>query len=186
MRDLVRFHIARLPYDAEAVLADAANPVRRRLLDQAAEDECRQILFRAYKSYHGLPSPGIVERLLGRNVKNHRHLAMLFFAWNPGPHPDLEATLSQWLGDREVDIAPKEAQRLILAYGNPHLNLKDYGYLLRRDPLELWGAGEMIRDPAATWARFVGTQRAGPTSRFFLALPGPPSPGTRHPCPHPN
>ena len=37
MRDLVRFHQARLPYDADAVLTNPENPARRRLLDEAAE-----------------------------------------------------------------------------------------------------------------------------------------------------
>jgi hypothetical protein len=52
MRDLVRFHQARLDYDAAAVLADPQNPVRRRLLDEAAEAEDKQILFQAYINYY--------------------------------------------------------------------------------------------------------------------------------------
>src|SRR5437867_986250 len=71
MRDLARFHQARLPYDAEAVLADPDNPVRRRLLDEAAENEARQVLFRAYKSYRSLSPQDIISRLLGEQAKNN-------------------------------------------------------------------------------------------------------------------
>jgi hypothetical protein len=61
MRDLVRFHIARLPYDAEAVLADAANPVRRRLLDQAGVGgkHTQVELSQAFCDSHPDPSFGI-------------------------------------------------------------------------------------------------------------------------------
>lgn len=38
MRDLVRFHEARLPYDAQAALEDHDSPVRRRLLGQIAAE----------------------------------------------------------------------------------------------------------------------------------------------------
>jgi len=40
---------------------------------------------------------------------------------------------------------------MVRAYGNPKLNLKDYGYLIRRHPLELWCAGELLNDPTAAW-----------------------------------
>jgi membrane peptidoglycan carboxypeptidase len=42
MRDLVRFHEARLPYDSEAALEDEDGPVRRRLLQEIAAEEQRR------------------------------------------------------------------------------------------------------------------------------------------------
>lgn len=42
MRDLVRFHEARLPYDAQAALTDLHSPVRRRLLREIATEEERK------------------------------------------------------------------------------------------------------------------------------------------------
>ena len=103
MRDLVRFHQARLPYDAEAVLADPDNPARRRLLDEAAEAEAKQILFQAYKNYRGLPPEAMLERLLGKQAKSPRHLTIVFLAWNPGPHEDLAQALTAWLAIKGND-----------------------------------------------------------------------------------
>jgi hypothetical protein len=52
-----------------------------------------------------------------------------------------------------VTLLLKKIQRLVRAYGNPHLNLKDYGYLLGRHPLELWCVGELLREPSVSWSR---------------------------------
>src|SRR5712691_12103556 len=48
MRDLVRFHEARLPYDTQAVLEDPNHPERRRMLQKMADKESRQYLARAH------------------------------------------------------------------------------------------------------------------------------------------
>jgi membrane peptidoglycan carboxypeptidase len=151
MRDLVRFHQARLPYEAEAVLADPQNPARRRLLDEAAEAEAKQILFQAYKNYRRLSPEAMIERLLGKQAKSPRHMTIAFLAWNPGPHEDLAKALTTWLQSRGMTPVPDEIWRLVRAYGNPHLNVKDYGYLLGRHPLELWCVGELLREPTASW-----------------------------------
>src|SRR5438094_2626046 len=67
MRDLVRFHEARLPYNAEAVLNDAENPVRLRMLSEVADQESRHVLFDAYATYRHLDARAIVDRMLGRS-----------------------------------------------------------------------------------------------------------------------
>jgi len=50
-----------------------------------------------------------------------------------------------------MTAAPDEIRRLVRAYGNPQLNLKEYGYLSGSHPLELWCVGELLREPAASW-----------------------------------
>ncbi len=37
------------------------------------------------------------------------------------------------------------------AYGSTDLDIADYGYLLRKHPLEVWCAGELIQDPDISW-----------------------------------
>src|SRR5439155_4825170 len=88
MRDIVRYHEARLPYDVQAVLADTGNADRRRLLSAAADDESRIILWRAYKRDHGLAPAEIERRILGRDSSSVRRAAALFYAWHPGAPPD--------------------------------------------------------------------------------------------------
>ena len=151
MRDLVRFHQARLPYESETVLSDLQNPVRRRLLDEAADEEAKQFLLRAFKGYRELSPEGITTRLLGRQYKNNRRMAILFFAWHPGPCENVESSLAAWLQSQGMDVSSQEIQALVHAYGNPRLNLGDYGYLLGRHPLEVWCAGELVREPVISW-----------------------------------
>jgi cell division protein FtsI/penicillin-binding protein 2 len=152
MRDLVRFHEARLPYDAEAVLSSADLPTRRCLLEEAADEETRQQLARAFATYRGLEAPQIVARLLGRNADSSRRRAMLFYAWNPGASSD---SLSGWLAGHGAAASPEEVRRLARAYGSPRLTLGDYGYLLDRDPVEVWCAGELVKNPALSWRELL-------------------------------
>ena len=147
MRDLVRYHEARLPYDTAAVLDDPDNPQRRRMLDAIAADEGEHFLYQAYRAYHGLSADDVIDRLLGSRADSPRPLAMLFYAWHPGADAD---ALGNWLRQR-VQLSDDEVDDLARAYGNPRLTISDYGYLLSRHPLDVWGAGELVRTPNAGW-----------------------------------
>ena len=76
MRDLVKFHQARLPYDPEAVLSEVNHPERQRLLKEIADDESRAVLLKAYRSYHGLTPEALASRLLKERARSPRHLAI--------------------------------------------------------------------------------------------------------------
>jgi membrane peptidoglycan carboxypeptidase len=152
MRDLVRFHEARLPYDKQAVLEDPDHPERRRMLGEMADKESRQYLARAHAKYQGLESSLVLKRLLGERVSSPRHLAMVFFAWHSGG--DAEG-LQQWSDALGHPVTAEDAAKLVRAYGSPKLTLLDYGYLLGRHPLEVWCAGEMSRTPSVTWDELV-------------------------------
>jgi membrane peptidoglycan carboxypeptidase len=152
MRDLVRFHEARLPYDKQAVLEDPHHPERRRMLEEMADKESRQYLARAHAKYRGLEPSLVVKRLLGERASSPRHLAMVFFAWHQGG--DAEG-LQQWSDAMGHPVTADDAAKLVRAYGSPKLTLLDYGYLLGRHPLEVWCAGEMSRTPSITWDELV-------------------------------
>ena len=156
MRDLVRYHEARLPYDAQAVLADPDHPERRRMLEEMADKESRQYLTRAYAKYQGLESSLVLKRLLGERVHSPRHVAIVFFAWHPGA--DGEA-LQRWSDAQGYPVPAEDVAKLVHAYGNPKLTLLDYGYLVGRHPLDLWVAGELSRTPALSWDEL--TARSG-------------------------
>jgi membrane peptidoglycan carboxypeptidase len=152
MRDLVRFHQARLPYDAAAVLQDADSPERQRLLTSIADNESKQALADAYRTYRGLSSREAVQKLLGKQVRSARRLAMLFFAWHVGTD---EAALRDWLTQWLGKVPAEQAARLYRAYANPQLTIADHAWLLGRRPLDVWCAGELVRDPSASWSDLV-------------------------------
>jgi membrane peptidoglycan carboxypeptidase len=151
MRDLVRFHQARLPYDAAAVLADPEHATRRTLLNEAVDDEVKHILHRAYKRFHGASPNAVVASLLDGRAKSSRHLAILFFAWHRRADQDPVSGMDRWLKSHGVEVSPEELNRLVRAYENPRLTLADYAYLLDRHPLDVWCAEQIIREPATNW-----------------------------------
>ena len=156
MGDLVRFHRARLPYDADAVLDDPHHPVRGQMLQEIADSEARLFLRRAYQRHRGHSGDEIIGRLLGRRKESIRHLAIFYFAWHGQPS---EEGLATWLRERLGSISLDELRRLMRAYGNPWLGISDYGYLLSKHPLDVWCAGELIRNPALSWDEVLDRSR---------------------------
>ncbi len=150
MRDLVRYYEARLPYNTDEVLADINNPIRRRLLQGMADTESKTLLYQAYKTFNKRTPEEVVAELLGKMAQSDRHQATLFYAWHHGAD---ENALAQWLKKYLGTVTPEQIERLAKAYGNPQLNLSDYGYLLGIHPLRLWCGGELARTPDLTWAQ---------------------------------
>ncbi|MGE5216309.1 MAG: transglycosylase domain-containing protein [Chloroflexota bacterium] len=168
MRDLVRYHRARLGYDADAVLANPANPLRQKMLQEIAEEESRQALRRAYQIYAKQRPEEITGRLLGSKGNLQRRLAILFFAWRIG---DEESELQSWLEQNHVDADPVEVSKLFRAYKNPRLNLADYAYLLSLHPLDLWCAGMFRKDPDLSWEKLyaAGGEARRASSAWLLS-----------------
>jgi membrane peptidoglycan carboxypeptidase len=152
MRDLVRYHRARLPYDTEAVL-EGRSDARAVLLDEIAEEEGKDTLRRAYRRYRDLDAPAIIRELLGRKAKSPRYLTMLFYAWKQGQtEDDLAAWLTAHLGE---EIDRRKVQALMRSYGNPDLTIPDFGYLVGRNSLDLWCAGALAQQPTMSWEDLV-------------------------------
>ena len=125
MRDLVRYHAARLPYDADAVMTEPDNRLRRRFLEDSADQEAMFVLRRAYRDYQGLTEEEMVRHVLRGRV-SARRAAVLFYAW----HGDTdEEKLAAWLdrqrgrrraghrrGDAGGSASPRERVRESAAY----------------------------------------------------------------------
>jgi membrane peptidoglycan carboxypeptidase len=152
MRDLVRYYEARLPYDTNSVLSDIQHPLRHKMLQEIADEENRRFLSQAYQSFEKREPDAVVAELLGSKAKSPRHLAILFYAWHPGAG---EQTLAQWIEKYLGPITPETIRSLTKAYGNPRLNLADYGYLLDINPLRLWCAGKLASEPKTTLVQLV-------------------------------
>ncbi len=148
MRDLVRYYQAHMPYNTDEILADPDNPVRLGMLQSISDEESRHFLYQAYKTFKKQAPDEIVRELLGKNFKSARHLAILFYAWN---HNADKQALSGWLSKYLGNMPPETTERMVNAYGNPRLNLSDYGYLLGIHPLKIWCAGKMVRRNSLDW-----------------------------------
>ncbi|HLH32298.1 MAG TPA: transglycosylase domain-containing protein, partial [Terriglobia bacterium] len=148
MRDLVRFHEARLSYNPDTILNDPDNPVRQKMLGEIADKESAHVLFESFKDYRGLDPQATVEKMLGSRSAEPRHLSMLFLAWHADATPE---KLADWLQSHGAKVTPDEASHLFKSYDPGRLNISDYAYLLNRHPLDVWCAGELLRDPSVTW-----------------------------------
>jgi membrane peptidoglycan carboxypeptidase len=147
MRDLVRYHEARLPYDVQRVLSGEDSLRRRSMLTEIVDEESKATIARAFREYHGLTLEESLERLLGPRSRSPRRLAMLYLAWHPAASPE---SLGAWLGrhaDRDSTLPP---ERLMRMYAGSWLSLEDYAYLLDKHPLEIWATGELVREPGLT------------------------------------
>jgi hypothetical protein len=131
MRDLVRYYEARLPYDTNAILANMDNPLRRKMLQEIADEESKTYLYQAYRSFQKKSAEEIVKTLLGKKAESDRHLAILFYAWHRGSG---EEGLANWLQKFLGPLKPNQTAKLVKAYSNPRLNMSDYGHLLQNPP----------------------------------------------------
>ncbi|MGH8549803.1 MAG: transglycosylase domain-containing protein [Methylococcales bacterium] len=152
MRDLVRFHSARLPYDAKALLDEPKYPQRREFLVESAHHEAKLFLLKYHRRYHGLPEHEIVAHFLNKRVESPNHLAMVFFAW----HPDGDGyDFAKWLESFAVRLDAKQIADLVDKYKLPEHSLADYAYLLRKHPMEVWAAGKIASEPEISQAELV-------------------------------
>lgn len=149
MRDLVRFHQARLEYDPAEILAGRDHPTRARLLQMAADEEARQILWQTFRECRNQTQERLLKCLLGKRSDNKRQLAILFFSLERDGA--LGANLAGWLESRKQKGTSEELSRWTKAYRNPSLSLLDYASLLKVHPLTLWCASQLLREPALPW-----------------------------------
>jgi membrane peptidoglycan carboxypeptidase len=147
MRDLVRYHEARLPYDVQRVLSGEDSLRRQAMLTEIVDQESRATIRRAFREYQGLTLEESLKHLLGPRSRSPRHLAMLYLAWHPGASPE---SLGAWLGRHSDRDSTLPTERLMRMYAGSWLGLEDYAYLLDKEPLEIWAAGELIREPGLT------------------------------------
>jgi membrane peptidoglycan carboxypeptidase len=153
MRDLVRYHEARLPYNTKRVLSGQDSTTRRAMLTQIIDEESRTTLGRAYRDYHGLTLQESVDKLLGPYRHSRRSLAILYLAWNPNAPAD---SLASWLDRFAERDSLLPADRLMKMYAGTWLGLEDYAYLLGKHPLEIWTVGALARNPNLTRDQLVG------------------------------
>lgn len=148
MRDVIRYHVGRVPGSLGAALEHAPDSVRMQWLSRFADREGRTFIRRFYTRYRGQDRAGVLEALLGGRQLAPQRLAWAYRSAVP------DASLSEF---RDVlaryapnsAVSGEDAERM---YGRaevePH-SLQDLGYLARLHPLELWVARYLLEHPDA-------------------------------------
>jgi membrane peptidoglycan carboxypeptidase len=149
MRDVVNYHVFRVPGAAPEILADANHPARKRYLDRFAEREGGEFLREFYQRYHGLSRDEALATLL-RNA--HKTPAGIITAYRSVRPRARAADFVEFLRVHAPDIAlaASAVEKAFDEYAIDKFNLGDRGYLARVHPLELWLAARLDHDPAAS------------------------------------
>lgn len=152
MRDLVKYHKHRLPYDPHELLADLHHPLRQQFLQQSVEHEAKLFLVKFHRKYTGLSESSITTRLMGKRLGSTKYMSMLYLAWHPWSGDE---DLSRWLHKFGLKPNASKLSELFKRYGNGRYSLADVGYLLKKSPMEIWAAGQIAQQHDISLSRLI-------------------------------
>jgi membrane peptidoglycan carboxypeptidase len=147
MRDVVRYHEARVPGYDPGILDDPAHPGRRAVLERFADREGRAGIDRAARRHRGLAPDSSLTLLLSGRATPPRH-ARLLRALDPGmPEDSLQAAVATRFPGQS--LTPDEL-RAVTRTIPASASLEDRAYVTGTDPLELWVVSRLRANPART------------------------------------
>ncbi len=136
MRDVVRYHMFRLPDSDPEILMRADHPKREEYLRQFADFEGEQFLREFWRKYRGAsPSEALMRMKEGRTYSADR-LAVAYRAI----YPEADVYTFNHLLEQHFDeeFGWSYVEKLYDDYDPSDLSLNELGYLARMNPLELW------------------------------------------------
>ncbi len=155
MRDIVSYHIARLPGVPPALLEDPADPGRPAYLARFADSEGRLYLRRFYEASRGRSPDEMLEALVrGLRHRSAKRLAVIFRSVCP------EADAEQFAAFLRADpagaaLSDRTIARLYEEFAPGNFNLSDRGTLAGVHPLQLWLIEYRTRHPEAKLAEIL-------------------------------
>ncbi len=148
MRDLVNYHIYRLPGVTPDLITDIRHPGRRDYLIRFAKRDGRQYLTRFYQKYEGLAIDEALRRIAGSIHRTPKRLAVIYRSVRPQDGVDaLAAYLIGILLDPNLPDSLIEG--LFREYAPERFSLADRAHLAGVHPLELWLLEYKSRHPHA-------------------------------------
>lgn len=153
MRDIVDYHIARIP-GAKGMLDDPAHPAREAYLRRFIDMEGRQYLARFYPDYRPLGRDAILAHIAERAKFLRPRLAAAYRTVLPqADYRQFSAFIRRWAANPPED--EEGMRKLYETYASDRLNLADRSYIASIHPLELWLAGYLYAHPSAPWKEIV-------------------------------
>lgn len=153
MRDLVNYYAGQGPIARRDILGDPDHPARQAYLARYADREGRVFLNRFYRQYHGLPPAEILAKISDNARKTLSAQATIFRSIKPrAPLAEFNAFMQAKASTfrHTTELTPDNLAKLYDAYGIDKYNLADRGYIAGVNPLEIWLATYLIKNPAAT------------------------------------
>jgi len=151
MRDIVRYHMFRLPDADREILMDPDHPKREMYLKKFARQEGKTFLRKFWKRYEGWNDRQALIRLQDREGETFspRRFAVAYRTIRP----DASLHTFEHILEEQLDtqIETNYAEHLYDEYDPEELGLNDLGYLARIHPLELWVLRYRHEHPDGDW-----------------------------------
>ena len=157
MRDIVRYHVVRLPGWSPTLVADPDHPERDGLLQRFADREGIVFLDRFLDKYRGLSSDEAVDSLVAANRQFLRLAVIHRTVYPSATLDDLASFLDRHLGPV---TSPERVAELYREYSPDRWSLADRGYLAGVHPLDLWLAADLVRHPDSSRVDRLSRSRA--------------------------
>jgi membrane peptidoglycan carboxypeptidase len=137
MRDLVAYHVARLPGDPAAMLRDRDDPRRAIWLRRSQEEEARLFLARFYRSHAGKSAEESLAEWIARAHPTPKRLAAAHRSILPEkPFEEFAAAVTALPAG--ATLGEPDLRAMYDRYGRDRFSLADRAFLARMHPLELW------------------------------------------------
>lgn len=157
MRDLVQFHMARLPGHPAGILDDRHDPRRQEYLARFADREGRVFLDRFLRKHDWTTADQALATLLRDRVLSAPRLAWVFRSVVPQGTADQFIAL---LATQGVTVSADRARELFERANPGRMSLMDRGFLAGVHPLELWLVEFRLRHPNASRAEVMDSSQA--------------------------
>ncbi|MFB6372017.1 MAG: glycosyl transferase family 51, partial [Bradymonadaceae bacterium] len=153
MRDIVRYHMFRLPNVGPTILQDPDHPKRREYLEKFAQYEGKTFLRKFWKKYEGNNhTKSMIQMTDGRSFTAKR----MAVAWRT-IHPDADIyTFNHFLKQHfDEQFGWSYVKQLYNENDPEKFSLNEMGYLARIHPLELWLLRYRRRHPKADYHQML-------------------------------
>jgi membrane peptidoglycan carboxypeptidase len=157
MRDIVRYHMFRLPEVDSRILVDADHPKRDAYLARAVKHESLEYLREFFEKYRDHNQSEILVRLTADRYWNGDRLAAAFRSVMP--EADIY-TMNHFLEEQlETELEWPWVRELYETYGKERFDIADRAYVADVHPIELWVVRYLLHHPDPEWDRMVEASR---------------------------
>jgi membrane peptidoglycan carboxypeptidase len=157
MRDIVEFHMRRLPSYSPGLFSDDSSPARQKLLARFADREGSEFLRAYYTKYAGLSGDEAVEKLFSERKITASRFSVMYRSVRPSASfGDFQLAMMGFVNE---NVTEKRMQELYDMYGPGKFTWQDRGYVASVHPLELWLVNYLQSVPEADWTQVRDASR---------------------------
>ena len=159
MRDVVRYHMFRIPGSTARIVADPAEPRRQEYLARFADQEGRVFVRRFHEKHRGRTSEESLGLLVGGRHLTPLRLARVYRSVFPEAD---EAAAAAFLRAQSPEASfMDDAVSVLYRQASPSgFTLADPGHLVGVHPLEIWVARYLLEHPDAALSELTLAPRS--------------------------